>query len=128
MSNPIGRISWHIVTDAIKAQASQVQIKLEGGRMLVYHRTPDGVHEAMKAPGHIFPPVVTRYKLWADVDLLKRRYPVEGQFALVYGWRHYTVDLVWEELQEVPTVTLSIVAGSEAEVEWDGPYELHYVG
>jgi type II secretory ATPase GspE/PulE/Tfp pilus assembly ATPase PilB-like protein len=127
MSNPIALLSWNIIAGAIDSHASEVQIKLEGGRMLVYHRSPDGIHDAMKAAGHIFSRVVTHYKIWADVDLLKRRYPVNGEFALVYGWRHYNVDLVWEELREAPTVTLSIVAGSEADVEWDSPDELHCV-
>ena len=66
MSNPIGRISWNIIVEAIKAPASKVQIKLEGGKMLVCHRTADGIREALKAAGHIFPPVaVTRYgRMW----------------------------------------------------------------
>jgi hypothetical protein len=70
--------------------------------------------------------VVTRYKLWADVDLLKRRDPIKGQFFLIHQWRHYTIDLVWDELREVPTVILSIVAGAEALVKWDGPDEVRY--
>jgi hypothetical protein len=96
--------------------------------MVVYFHCANSIREDLKAPPHVFPPVVTRYKLWADVDLLKRRNPVKGQLALIHGWRYYTIDLVWEELQEVPTVTMSIAAGPEAPVEWDGPDELHIVG
>jgi type II secretory ATPase GspE/PulE/Tfp pilus assembly ATPase PilB-like protein len=124
MSNPIGHIARHLVTNAIDAQATEVQIKLEGNKMVVCYDDVGDVQHQMEMAGHIFPPVTTRYKLWADVDLLNRRYPLKGQFALIHRRRHYSVDAVWENPRQDPRVTLRIVAGAEAQVDEDGPEEL----
>jgi type II secretory ATPase GspE/PulE/Tfp pilus assembly ATPase PilB-like protein len=72
--NPIGRIAHRVILNAIDANICLIEIKLDEGRMLVYYHSEGGVHEEMNIPGSIFPKVVTRYKLWADVDLLNRRY------------------------------------------------------
>src|SRR5947209_7130736 len=108
-----------MVSEAIDSQVSAIQIRLEGSRMVIYHHREGGYHPQETLPGYYFPPVTTRYKLLADVDLLNRRYPLKGQFSVVNGGRHYSIGVTWEDPQHDPTVTLSIEAGAEADVEED---------
>lgn len=118
-SNPIHNIARAIVTQAIASQAATLQLEVLEGRMEVYcHR--EGVrHPLMTLPGHVSRPIVTRYKLWADVDLLSRRYPLKGRFSLIHGYRHYSIDAVWEGPWPEPRVTMSIMAGEEAQEKDD---------
>jgi hypothetical protein len=55
------------------------------------------------------------------VDLLDRRFPLKGQFGLIHNWRQYSVEITWEVPLHAPQVTMSIVAGPEAQVEDDDP-------
>lgn len=124
MANPVGAIAHTIVVRAIDAQAEAIQLEVRGNKMEVYYQKDGAMHRLFTMPALIFPPVTTRYKLWADVDLLDRRYPLKGQFPLIYQRRHYSLDVVWEDPRHQPRVTMSIVAGAEAQVEEEAPEDL----
>jgi uncharacterized protein YjbI with pentapeptide repeats len=113
----IDNIARLIVAQAIDSQATAIQIDLEGDETMVYHHSDGAVHRRETLPGHLFPPVVTRYKIWADVDLQNCHYPLRGQFPLSHGRRHYNIDVIWEDPRLYPRrVTMSIAAGAESAV------------
>jgi type II secretory ATPase GspE/PulE/Tfp pilus assembly ATPase PilB-like protein len=124
MSNPIGWIAHRILVAAIDTQTSAIQLRLEGDRVVVYYESDGAFHQHIVMPAQIFAPVITRYKIWADVDLINRRYPLKGQFSLVHAWRHYCIEAVWDDPRQDPKVTLSIITGGEALIEEDGPEDM----
>lgn len=119
--SPIATIARTIVTQSIDCQASTIQLELREDRMEVDCQRDGGTHHLVTFSGGTFRPVVTRYKLWAAVDLLDRRYPLQGRFSLIHGHRHYHVDVTWEDPWPHRKVTLSIAPGAAAPVEHDDP-------
>jgi type II secretory ATPase GspE/PulE/Tfp pilus assembly ATPase PilB-like protein len=118
MSNPLHNIARMIVNRAIDLQASAIQIELQENRVMVCCQREGVMHPLMDLPRSLHRPLVTRYKLWADADLLSRRYPLKGQFSVIQGRRHYSIEVVWEgPWPDEPRVTMCIAVGAEARAE-----------
>ncbi len=81
---PIVRIANTILQSAIKEGASDIHIDPSQHNVTVRFRIDGVLHEVMRMPGFITLPLVQRYKVLADVDLLVRDRPQLGQIGTRY--------------------------------------------
>jgi len=79
---PIIRLVTLIISDAVRARASDVHIEPLTNRLRVRYRV-DGVCQEMESPPkRLQGPVLSRVKLMAGMDLAEKRKPQDGRIAM----------------------------------------------
>ena len=79
---PVIRLVTLIITDAVRARASDIHVEPLNNRLRVRYRI-DGVCQEMESPPkRLQGPVLSRLKLMADMDLAEKRRPQDGRIAM----------------------------------------------
>jgi len=79
---PVIRLVTLIITDAVRARASDIHVEPLNNRVRVRYRI-DGVCQEMESPPkRLQGPVLARLKLMADMDLAEKRRPQDGRIAM----------------------------------------------
>jgi len=86
---PIIRIAHTIIQQAVKDAASDIHIEPGINNVRVRYRIDGVLHEMMKMPKHIHPPLVSRYKIMADMNIAERRVPQDGRIAISHGGKDF---------------------------------------
>lgn len=79
---PIIKFVDLIITQAVKAGASDIHIEPGEKTLRVRYRTDGHLHEAMTPPRKLHPAIVSRIKIMADLDIAERRAPQDGRVRL----------------------------------------------
>src|SRR5580658_2177105 len=75
----------HLVRRAVQMEASDIHIEPKRGALRVRYRI-DGVMVGQgQLPIEVAPPLITRVKVLARMDMTERRTPQDGQFSLEFG-------------------------------------------
>jgi type IV pilus assembly protein PilB len=90
---PIVRIANTILQQAIKERASEIHLESDARGMRVRYRIDGMLHEAMQMPNYIKEPLIGRYRVLADVDLLENRLPQTGQIGTRFQGKIYDLNL-----------------------------------
>jgi type IV pilus assembly protein PilB len=85
--SPIGQIVDRIVTQALRDRASDVHIEPQDSILRVRFRVDGALHDAIQLPIDIAPALVSRLKILADMNIVERRRPQDGQIALTIDGR-----------------------------------------
>jgi type IV pilus assembly protein PilB len=85
---PIIRISHGVIQQAIKERASDIHIEPDTRGVRIRFRIDGVLQEMMRLPKHIHPPLISRYKILADMNIAERRIPQDGRI----GIRHMDKD------------------------------------
>jgi type IV pilus assembly protein PilB len=84
---PIVRIVTMIITQALRDRASDVHIEPQDGRLRVRYRIDGALHEILELPGEMAAAVASRIKIMAEMNIVERRRPQDGQIATTVDGR-----------------------------------------
>jgi len=83
---PIVQVVSQILTQAVRDKASDVHIEPMGDRVRVRNRIDGALHEVLSLPQSMAQALVSRIKIMADLNIVERRRPQDGQIeATVEG-------------------------------------------
>jgi type II secretory ATPase GspE/PulE/Tfp pilus assembly ATPase PilB-like protein len=111
---PIIAVAHAIIEQAIDAHASEIQLLLLEDRMEVYNRVGEHLHRWMTLPARIYPNLVTRYKVMADVSWASRQLPVDGHISIRRRGRQYDIAVTFPVRLLDPRLIMTITPGPES--------------
>ncbi|TCC60342.1 type II/IV secretion system protein [Kribbella pittospori] len=79
---PVVQVVQLVITQALRDRASDVHIEPHGDRVRVRYRIDGALHDVLELPGSIGPAVVSRIKILADLNIVERRRPQDGQISM----------------------------------------------
>jgi type IV pilus assembly protein PilB len=97
---PVVQVANLIVTQALRDRASDVHIEPQGSRLRVRFRIDGALHDALELPISMAPALASRFKILAGMNIVERRRPQDGQFAMDVDGRE--IDL---RVSTVATIT-----------------------
>ena len=80
---PIIQLVNKIVTQALRDRASDIHVEPTEGRVRIRYRVDGALREVLSLPFSTGPELVSRIKIMAEMDIVERRRPQDGQFQLV---------------------------------------------
>jgi type IV pilus assembly protein PilB len=81
---PIIRVANTIIQQAIKEGASDIHIEPVPRGLRVRYRVDGVLHETMTMPKYIQAPLISRYKIMAEMNIAERRIPQDGRIPIRY--------------------------------------------
>lgn len=79
---PIIQLVNKIVTQGLRDRASDIHIEPTDGRIRIRYRIDGALREVLSLPDSTGPELVSRIKIMADMDIVERRRPQDGQFEM----------------------------------------------
>ena len=76
---PIIRLVQQMLDGALKARASDIHVEPMGERLRVRYRIDGLLREVAAHPKHLHPPLLSRLKIMAGLDIAERRKPQDGR-------------------------------------------------
>ena len=80
---PVVQVVSQILTQAVRDRASDVHIEPMGERVRVRNRVDGALHEVLSLPQSMAQALVSRIKIMADMNIVERRRPQDGQIETV---------------------------------------------
>ncbi len=80
---PVVQVVSQILTTAMREGASDVHIEPMGERVRVRNRVDGALHEVLSLPQSMAQALVSRIKIMADMNIVERRRPQDGQISTV---------------------------------------------
>ena len=77
---PIIKLVNKIVTQALRDRASDIHVEPSDDRIRIRYRIDGALREVLSLPASTGPELVSRIKIIADMDIVERRRPQDGQF------------------------------------------------
>ena len=88
---PVVQVVNVILEQAVRDRASDVHIEPQEDRLRVRVRTDGALHEVSSLPLSMGPSLVSRIKVMADMNIVERRRPQDGQMAVTVAGREMDV-------------------------------------
>ena len=82
-SAPVVQVVATILAQAVRDRASDVHIEPMGDRVRVRNRVDGALHEVLSLPQSMSQALVSRIKIMADMNIVERRRPQDGQIETV---------------------------------------------
>jgi type IV pilus assembly protein PilB len=79
---PVVQVVQLIITQALRDRASDIHIEPQQDRIRVRYRIDGALHEVLDLPATMGPAVVSRVKILADMNIVERRRPQDGQISM----------------------------------------------
>jgi type IV pilus assembly protein PilB len=79
---PIIQLVNKIVAQALRDRASDIHVEPTEGRIRVRYRVDGALREVLSLPAVAGPELVSRIKIMAEMDIVERRRPQDGQFQM----------------------------------------------
>jgi len=76
---PIIRLVQQMIDAALKARASDIHVEPQAERLRVRYRIDGLLREVAAHPRHLHPPLLSRLKIMAGLDIAERRKPQDGR-------------------------------------------------
>ncbi len=76
------RVVQMIITQALRDRASDIHIEPSGNRVRVRYRIDGALSDVLDLPGSIGPALVSRVKILAQMNIVERRRPQDGQISM----------------------------------------------
>jgi len=86
---PIIRVANVIVQQAIRDGASDIHIEPDRRNVRVRYRVDGVLRQEMELPKYIHPPLISRYKIMANMNIAERRVPLDGRIAVAFESKEY---------------------------------------
>ncbi|GAB4258329.1 type II secretion system ATPase GspE [Thermincola ferriacetica] len=96
---PIVRVVNSIISQAIKARASDIHIEPQEKGLRVRYRIDGVLQEVMSPPKHVQASIISRLKIMAQLDIAERRIPQDGRIEIAVNNR--PIDL---RISTLPTI------------------------
>jgi type IV pilus assembly protein PilB len=99
---PIIQLVNKIVIQALRDRASDIHVEPTDGRVRIRYRIDGALHEVLSLPVPTGPALVSRVKILADMNIVERRRPQDGQFTTTIDGRELdvrvaTAPTIWGE-------------------------------
>jgi type IV pilus assembly protein PilB len=88
---PVVQVVNLVLEQAVRDRASDVHIEPQEDRLRVRVRTDGALHEVSSLPLSMGPSLVSRIKVMADMNIVERRRPQDGQMAVTVAGREMDV-------------------------------------
>jgi type IV pilus assembly protein PilB len=79
---PVVQIVQAIITQALRDRASDVHIEPQQDRIRIRYRIDGALHEILDLPAAMGPVIVSRIKIMAEMNIVERRRPQDGQISM----------------------------------------------
>jgi len=79
---PVVQVVQAIITQALRDRASDVHVEPQPQRIRIRYRIDGALHDVLDLPESIGPAVVSRIKILADMNIVERRRPQDGQISM----------------------------------------------
>ncbi len=86
---PIIRIAHAIIQQAIREKASDIHIEPGQRTVRIRYRIDGVLNETMTVPNHIKNPLISRFKIMADLNIAERRVPQDGRIPIRADGKDY---------------------------------------
>ena len=86
---PIIRIAHAIVQQAIREKTSDIHIEPGQRGVRIRYRIDGVLNETMTVPKHIMNPLISRFKIMADLNIAERRVPQDGRIPIRHEGKDY---------------------------------------
>ncbi len=99
---PVVQVAQLIVTQALRDRASDVHIEPQGDHLRIRFRIDGALHDAIALPISMAPALTSRFKILANMNIVERRRPQDGQLTMEIDGREIdirvsTVATIWGE-------------------------------
>jgi len=99
---PIVQVVNKIITQALRDRASDVHVEPGPATVRVRFRIDGALKDVVEFPDEMGPALVSRIKILADMNIVERRRPQDGQFEMTIDDRHLdvrvsTTSTIWGE-------------------------------
>jgi type IV pilus assembly protein PilB len=88
---PVVKVVTLVLEQAVRDRASDVHIEPQEDRVRIRVRTDGALHEVMSLPQSMATPLVSRIKVMADMNIVERRRPQDGQMETEVAGRELDV-------------------------------------
>jgi type IV pilus assembly protein PilB len=79
---PVVQVVQSLITQALRDRASDIHIEPADDRIRVRYRIDGALKDVLSLPGSIGPAVVSRIKILANMNIVERRRPQDGQISM----------------------------------------------
>ncbi|MCH8273639.1 MAG: Flp pilus assembly complex ATPase component TadA [Armatimonadetes bacterium] len=86
---PIIRLANALVHQAIVDRASDVHVEPQQRGVRIRYRIDGVLHEAMTVPKNLQAPLISRYKIMAEMNIAERRLPQDGRIGIRHSGKEY---------------------------------------
>ncbi len=86
---PIIRIANAIIQQAIKERASDIHLEPDRRNLRIRYRVDGVLHETMSVPKYIQAPLISRFKILAEMNIAERRVPQDGRIPIRFQEKDY---------------------------------------
>ncbi len=99
---PVVQVVNLLITQAMRDRASDIHIEPQGQQLRVRFRIDGALHDAVELPTSMAPALVSRLKIMAEMNIVERRRPQDGQITMSVDGREIdirvsTVATIWGE-------------------------------
>ena len=99
---PVVQVVNLLITQAMRDRASDIHIEPQDQQLRVRYRIDGALHDAVELPMAMAPALVSRLKIMADMNIVERRRPQDGQITMSVDGRDIdirvsTVATIWGE-------------------------------
>ncbi len=99
---PVVQVVNLLITQAMRDRASDIHIEPQGHQLRVRFRIDGALHDAVELPSSMAPALVSRLKIMAEMNIVERRRPQDGQITMTVDGREIdirvsTVATIWGE-------------------------------
>jgi len=99
---PVVQVVNLLITQAMRDRASDIHVEPQDERLRVRYRIDGALHDAVELPIAMAPALVSRLKIMADMNIVERRRPQDGQITMQVDGREIdirvsTVATIWGE-------------------------------
>jgi type IV pilus assembly protein PilB len=86
---PIIRLANALIQQAITDRASDVHTEPQQRGVRIRYRIDGVLHEAMTVPKNLQAPLISRYKIMAEMNIAERRLPQDGRIEIRHAGKDY---------------------------------------
>jgi type IV pilus assembly protein PilB len=79
---PVVQVVQLMITQGLRDRASDIHIEPQDDRVRVRYRVDGALHDVLDLPGSMGPALVSRIKILADMNIVERRRPQDGQISM----------------------------------------------
>ncbi|MFQ3610294.1 MAG: ATPase, T2SS/T4P/T4SS family [Fimbriimonadales bacterium] len=86
---PIVRVANTIIQQAINERASDIHVEPQVRNLRIRYRIDGVLHEALSLPKYVQAPLISRYKIMAEMNIAEKRLPQDGRIPIRYQNKDY---------------------------------------
>ncbi|MCS7273164.1 MAG: ATPase, T2SS/T4P/T4SS family [Fimbriimonadales bacterium] len=86
---PIVRVADMIIRQAINERASDIHVEPQARNLRIRFRIDGVLHEILTLPKYVQAPLISRYKIMADMNIAEKRLPQDGRIPIRHQNKEY---------------------------------------